>query len=558
MSSTFDLAAEYWNIYLEANPTYATLIGVHDYDDQIEQVSEQAVGEYTEKLRDLRRRVDGLDPADDAVTGSLLAAVLDADLTECDTEILVNPVDAYLGPHTRLLRSVAQSTALTADQASDLADRYRKVPEFLEDSADYQADQTRRGLSPAAVNVARVEDQINAYLASDVGSDPFVGLKLPEGWDGADQWRNDMKGLVERTIRPAFAAYRQRLLDEIAPRSRDDDHVGLCHVPDGLERYRHLTERFVTKPYDPAVIHEIGVEYATERLPDEFATVGQEAFGLSDLGSIIGRLRDDSDLKYSDEDEMLSHAEEIVSRAWASIDGWLGARPDGPCRVLPVPASLAKDMPPAYYMQPAPDGSRPGTYFLNTHNPGQRDRWAAEAVAFHEAIPGHHFDRALASQLSDLPAFRRMRAHNVHAEGWGLYSERLADEMGLYSGPVDRLGMLSADAWRAGRLVVDTGMHHHGWSRDQAIEFLETYTGIGSETVRQEVDRYIGWPGQALSYKMGQIDVRRLRDEAETVLGDRFDIVGFHDTLLTQGSVTLPVLGQLVEAWMSSVQDENL
>ncbi|MGA7270581.1 MAG: DUF885 domain-containing protein, partial [Acidimicrobiia bacterium] len=214
----------------------------------------------------------------------------------------------------------------------------------------------------------------------------------------------------------------------------------------------------------------------------------------------------------------------------------------------------AKDMPPAYYMVPAPDGSRPGTYFLNTHRPETRDRFSAEDTAFHEAIPGHHFDRALAAALTDLPAFRRLRSQSVHAEGWGLYAERLADEMGLYTGAVDRLGMLSADSWRAGRLVVDTGMHHLGWSRQQAVDFLTGWTAVNTPTIEQEVDRYIGWPGQALSYKMGQIEILHLRARAEAELGRSFDIVGFHDTLLTSGSVTIPVLTQLVETWIDQTR----
>ena len=225
--------------------------------------------------------------------------------------------------------------------------------------------------------------------------------------------------------------------------------------------------------------------HATETLAEEYAEIGSEAFGLSGTAEIFSRLRDDPDLRYKSGEEMLEHARQVITWAWANIDGWLGARPDGPCRVEPVPAALAKDMPPAYYMAPATDGSRPGIYFLNTHQPETRDRFSAEDTAFHEAIPGHHFDRALATALTGLPDFRKLRSQSVHAEGWGLYAERLADEMGLYTGPVDRLGMLSADSWRAGRLVVDTGMHHLGWSRQKAVDFLTKWTAINPLTIEQ-------------------------------------------------------------------------
>ena len=209
-------------------------------------------------------------------------------------------------------------------------------------------------------------------------------------------------------------------------------------------------------------------------------------------------------------------------------------------------------MPPAYYMQPPIDGSRPGTYFLNTYKPEERDLFEYESIHFHEAIPGHHFDRSLASELEGIPTFRRYAQVYAHTEGWGLYSERLADEMGLYSSDTDRLGMVSADAWRAGRLVTDTGMHALGWSRQQAIDFLQEWTPIGLLTIEQEVDRYIGMPGQALSYKMGQIEIMRLRRDAEMRMGGAFDIKGFHDQLLTNGAMPLPLLADAVEEWIGT------
>ena len=216
---------------------------------------------------------------------------------------------------------------------------------------------------------------------------------------------------------------------------------------------------------------------------------------------------------------MLEHARETIARAWESVDEWFGVRPETPCEVVPVPRATAPALPPAYYMQPPIDGSRNGTYFLNTYKPAERDRFEYESIHFHEAVPGHHFDRSLASELEGIPLPRRYARVFAHTEGWGLNSERLADEMGLYSSEVDRLGMVSADAWRAGRLVTDTGMHALGWSRRQAIEFLQEWTPIGLLTIEQEVDRYIGMSGQALSYKMGQLEILRLRHEAEARFG---------------------------------------
>ncbi|HLU31683.1 MAG TPA: DUF885 domain-containing protein [Acidimicrobiia bacterium] len=557
MTSIDALAAEYWDLYLAVKPTYASLIGEHQHDAEIEDLSDPARRDHTSRLRALQDRVEKATAAEDPITHALLLSAIEADLAEEETEILVGPADPYNGPHSEQLRWAAQTRALEPAHAEALAQRYRQIPRLLDQALARHLRLASDGRPPAAATVRRVIDQIDAYLSGPLTEDVFVCLQVPKGWEGADSWRSNMAETVEETVRPGYASYRRALGERLLPLARPDDRPGICHIDDGAYIYHRLVERFVTIPYDPADIHRIGTEHATGSLVSEYAEIGQAAFGITDPDAIFERLRTDPALRYSNEEEMLAHAEEVVARAWAAIDGWLGARPDGPCRVLPVPASLAKDSPPAYYMQASPDGARPGTYFLNTYQPTTRDRFSAEDTAFHEAIPGHHFYRALASALTDLPDFRRFRSQNVHAEGWGLYAERLADEMGLYSGPVDRLGMLAADSWRAGRLVVDTGMHHHGWTRDQAVQFLVDWTPINLPTIEQEIDRYIGWPGQALSYKMGQIEIIRLRTVAERTMGSAFDIVGFHDTLLTSGSVTIPVLEHLVTTWMARVQRQS-
>jgi uncharacterized protein (DUF885 family) len=214
-----------------------------------------------------------------------------------------------------------------------------------------------------------------------------------------------------------------------------------------------------------------------------------------------------------------------------------------------VPEVGGEDAPLAYYLPPAADGSRPGIFFINTTRPTTRTRYESEALAFHEGVPGHHFQLALAQEMEDLPHFRRHALATAYVEGWGLYCERLADEMGLYSGDLERMGMLSFDSWRFGRLVTDSGMHALGWGRQQAIDYLTENTPQAPNNIENEVDRYIGWPGQALAYKIGQLEIRRLRAEAEKTMGARFDIKGFHDTVLAGGPVPLGVLGDLVGAW---------
>ena len=353
-------------------------------------------------------------------------------------------------------------------------------------------------------------------------------------------------------IRPAVAAYAEGIRSQIVPNSRGDDRCGLVWMEGGEEIYAALLRKFTQLDLTPQEIHDAGQEWATEINAAEWIEIGREAFGASTKDEAFERLHGDPDLKFNTEDEMIEHARGAIDRAWNAVDDWFGARPETPCTVVPVPPAQAPAMPPAYYLMPPVDRSRPGTYFINTYRPEERDRYEYESIHFHEAVPGHHFDRSLAAELEGIPTFRRYAQVFAHTEGWGLYAERLADEMGLYSTAIDRLGMVSADAWRACRLVTDTGMHALGWSRQQAIDFMREWTPIGLLTVEQEVDRYIGMAGQAVSYKIGQLEISRLRRHAESVLGDRFDIKGFHDQMLVNGAMPLPMLSTTVEDWIAT------
>jgi uncharacterized protein (DUF885 family) len=244
-------------------------------------------------------------------------------------------------------------------------------------------------------------------------------------------------------------------------------------------------------------------------------------------------------------------AEQALARAKETIPDWFGRLPNADCVVVDIPDVAAKDATIAYYLQPAADGSRPGSYYINVSEPTTRTMFESEVLAFHESIPGHHLQIAIAQELEGIPDFRRHAWITAYGEGWGLYVERLADEMGLYSGDLARLGILSFDSWRACRLVVDTGLHALGWSRQEAIDYLMENSPQAVNNIVNEVDRYIAWPGQALAYMIGRREIVRLREEAESTMGARFDIKGFHDTVLGSGPVPLPVLQDLVAEWIA-------
>jgi uncharacterized protein (DUF885 family) len=545
------LSDQFWSKINEFAPTIATVRGVHDYDEQLPSFDDDWLGDMASAFRGLVENVERLDtaamPTQDRITRALLLHQARSALDQIETPFLLAPLDPFLGAHTRLLSDTRQNTVQNREQAMAILERYSKIPRFLEGALRVHRENAETGMTPAAAAATRVISQVDGYLASDITDDPFLMLAVPG--NGID-WRERAETLVSDVIRPAFSAYRDGLVEHIAPWARPDDKCGLVWMPGGEEIYARLIAKYTQLDTTAHEIHDIGQTWATEINAAEWAEIGELAFGLSDIERVFDRLHSDPDLRFESEEQMLKHARGALDRAWGAVDDWFGSRPATPCAVVPVPAATAPAMPPAYYMQPPIDGSRPGTYFLNTYRPEERDLFEYESIHFHEGIPGHHFDRSLASELEGIPTFRRYAQVYAHTEGWGLYSERLADEMGLYSSDVDRLGMVSADAWRAGRLVTDTGMHALGWSRRQAIEFLQKWTPIGLLTVEQEVDRYIGMAGQALSYKLGQLEIMRLRSDAEDRMGEGFDIKGFHDTMLVNGAMPLPMLNTAVDEWI--------
>lgn len=549
------LADEYWEARLGASPLFATFIGDHRYDDRVDDLSAEAEERLRATWVDLRDRaaaLDGLDEAD-AVTRDLLLHELDDAIRAIDLRLAEMAWDQLDGVHADLLITAGQLRAPEPEHARMAIERTRRYGTMLDQAADRFRAALAAGRTPARINIERSLNQVEGYLDSPIERDPFVNLAGPEGWDGLDAWRDELATAVREHVRPAFARYRDVLRDELLPRARPDDRPGLLHLDDGEELYRGLIELHTGLPLTPEELHRIGLEEATESLPAEFAAVGERQFGTGDLAVVFERLLEDPELRYRDGDEIMAHARACLDAATAAIPDWFGILPQAPCELIPVPDYLAADSPAAYYTPPAPDGSRPGEYHVNLHDPTSRGRAETASIAFHEAIPGHHLQLAIAAERTDLPAFRRLSwGHTAFVEGWALYTERLADEMGLYETDLDRLGMLASDAWRACRLVVDTGLHALGWTRQQAIDFMAAHAPVNRDEIVVEVDRYIGMPGQALAYKVGQREILRLRDDARRRLGGAFDIRGFHDAVLSGATVSLRVLQAQVARWVDA------
>jgi uncharacterized protein (DUF885 family) len=548
------LAEEYWETLLEASPSTATLLGDHRYDDRLEDLSEEAEQRFRVRWASIRGRLgdiprDGLEP-NDLVTHGLLAAELDDALATIDQRLVELQSDQMTGFHIDLLQAVPVMAAPDHASADMLVARFRQIPRALEQAAERFLAGAGAGRTPAAVCVARSINMIEGYLASPIDVDVFATVGAPEDWD-----RTHLRLVVEDEIRPAYRRLADRLKDELLPLGRDDEHCGLSWLgDDGAQIYATLVSHHTTLDLPPEEIHAIGMQEVTEKLPAEYAEVGGRLFGLTDVADVLDRLRTDPGLRYATGEDIMADAREAFAAGKAAMAEWFGRLPQSDCAIEEVPDFLAADSPSAYYFPPAGDGSRGGTYYVNTHAPEDKARYETASIAFHEAIPGHHLQLAIATELTDVPRFRRFSlANTAYVEGWGLYAERLAEDMGLYRNDMERIGMLAADSLRACRLVVDTGLHALGWNRQRAIDFMAANSPISVEEVTVEVDRYIGMPGQALAYKLGQREILRLRASAQARLGDAFDFRGFHDAVLTCGAVRLPILAELVDAWVQSV-----
>lgn len=553
-----ELARRFWQLELAHDPLSATLLGVHDHDDRLGSRAASSEAAHRDRLGELRSELGevraGRSSADLADPTDVTAALLDHEL-ECRIVALGQrrselEVDQMTGPHAELLMSASQLTYPDPVHAEAALRRHEQVPTLLDEAVEQFRAGLAAGRRPAACVLGRSLHALGAYLDSDPATDPFLHAGLPDGWAGAEQWHTAVLGQVRDVIRPALASYRAVLRDELAPVARDEDHAGWCWLPDGEALYHATIAEHTSTSVTPGELHELGRSICEDQLPGEFAPLGAAVFGTSDPASIFERLRSDPTLRHRDGEEILRTAADAVRRATEGARAAFGRFPGTDCVVEPIPEFLAGDAPYAYYYPPATDGSRPGTYFINTSDPAGSSRTEAESIAFHEAIPGHHLQLGVAQELDGLAEFQRHVGSTAYIEGWGLYAERLADELGCYSGPLDRIGMLTADARRSARLVVDTGLHAFGWSRGRAIEYFEQYTPVPTEQIAVEVDRYLAMPGQALAYKVGQLAIVRQRERARDRLGERFSLPDFHDVVLGSGAVTLPVLERLVAAWV--------
>ena len=540
------LAAEYWLHHLEASPTNAHMLGDYRWATRFEEASRVAEDREIAELRGFVERAEALDPESLDEQQRITRAVLVSDATTqadvLETRLAELGADPIFGPQVSLPIVMGMMALPDADVADALVDKLCGIGRFYGELAERHREGMASGRVPAAFAVKDTVTQLDALLARPVADDPLLATTPPPPGLDVDAWKDRLRRAIESDVRPGMQAYRDVLRNEVLAQARPDERCGLSWIPDGDEAYAATLRQFTTTEKGAREIHELGLAQVA-KLAEEYRGLGPEVVGTDDLAKIFEAMRTDPALHFKRGEELVQAAEVAMQRAWDAMPQWFEVLPQAPCAVQSTMTGAK-----AFYFPPASDGSRGGTFFINVDDPSSWGTFELESMAFHEGIPGHHLQLAIASELTGVPDFRKHIHNSAYAEGWGLYTERLADEMGLYTGPVDRMGMFAADSMRACRLVVDTGLHALGWSREQAVQFMVANSPLAEGVVRPEVDRYIVTPGQATSYMVGRVEIERMRAEAEERQGAAFAVKAFHSAVLDSGSLPLGVLDEVVRA----------
>ncbi len=547
-SPVVELADRFWQWFLARQPMYATVLGDERYANRLSDPSAEGRAEEVAGLKGFlsdARKVgrEGLSQ-EDTITLDMLEVVARIWLRQHEHNLHhFDAVDQMSGPQN-VPGDMSRFQRLDTPERLEAAiERLQSFPGYLAAHRANLLDGIAAGRTAAAPVVARVIEQTRRAASAPVDENPLL-IAHPE-LDAESRQR--LRDQIEQNVVPALADHLAAL-EGYAEFARKGD--GIWALPDGEELYATMILASTTLEESPQAIHDYGLEQL-EAIGEEVRGIARE-LAFSDVAAMRSALAAEPSNYARDGQEIVDRARRQIDKANAAAPRFFGRLPEAPCDVRAVEPYQEAEAPPAFYFPPAPDGSRGGIYFVNTYQPESRPLYRLATTTYHEATPGHHFQIAIESEMTDMPDFRRFGSRltgAAYAEGWGLYSERLADEMGLFESPWERLGMLDAQAWRAARLVVDTGIHAFRWSRDRSVSLL-LEVGLSQLEAETETDRYITWPGQALAYMTGMREIMKLRRQLEKRDGDRFDLMSFHDETLGHGTLPLATLRDELPGWV--------
>jgi len=551
----YALFDEEWEARLVESPRFATSVGDHGRNDELADVSLEAIERRVERRRDLLRRfgeidVSGLSAAD-RINARMFERQLRSSVRGFEFGGYQMPLNADSGFHMGFARMYRPMPFRTADHYDDYIARMRAIPAYFEQQQGHMRAGIERGFTLPRVTLEGYEDTISAHIVDDPRDSafwaPFEEVPASVGEMDRERILTDAEAAITEAVVPAYQGFHDFFVGEYLPGARET--VGASDLPDGEAYYAEQVRWFTTLDVTPREVHEVGLGEVA-RIRAEMAEVIREIGFEGSYAEFLDFLRTDPRFYPKTARELLERAAWIAKTMDGKLPSLFATLPRVPYTVEPVPDHMAPKYTAGRYVSAPYNSTQPGIYWVNTYNLPSRPLYALAALTLHEAAPGHHLQNALAAEIDAGPEFRRHDYLSAFGEGWGLYAEYLGLEAGIYEDPYSNFGRLTYEIWRACRLVVDTGVHAFGWTRQQMLGYLAENTALALHEVTTETDRYISWPGQALAYKMGELKIRELRGRAEEALGSDFDVRHFHDAVLANGSVPLDILEELIDAWI--------
>jgi len=549
-----DLLAERWEYTLRTNPVYASMLGDKRWNDKLDDFSQKAIDDDLEQSRKFLARFDAIDttgfPEQEALNKTLMVRDLRNDLEGARFKGWEMPVSQFGGVHLNLPQLVTVLAFQSVKDYDDYIARLKQMPRVFDENVIQMRKGMADGLMPPRILLEKVVEQSNGLATKAPDATPFAQPfdKFPDAIAAAEQKRLRDEGLaaIRDSVLPAYVKFTAFVRDEYAPKGRTEP--GVWSLPDGPERYAFRVKESTTTNLSPEEIHQIGLAQVKEIEGRMLQVVNQ--LGFKDLKSFSASLPGNPKVHTHSRQEILDLYQKYIDQMYTKLPSMFGRLPKAKVLVMPIEEFREKEAS-THYVEAAQDGSRPAHVMVNTGNFAKGTTLDCETTAYHEGVPGHHLQIAIAQELPQLPPFRQNEYYTAYTEGWALYSERLGKEVGFFQDPYSYYGHLQDDMLRAIRLVVDTGFHYKHWTRQQVVDFFHDHSTIDEAEVQSETDRYMAWPAQALGYKIGQLEILKLRQYAKDQLGDKFSLSGFHDEVLGAGALPLDVLSSRIHEWVA-------
>jgi uncharacterized protein (DUF885 family) len=553
--------SDYWEDHLRHEPEFASSIGDTRYNDQLSDYSVQAYNDSLARGRAFLTQLTEVDTTgmspDEQLSKDVLVRQLIQNQQEARFRPWEMPVTQFDGLQVDLPQLVPQLTFKTVKDYDDYIARMKKVPLAFQQITDGMSIGMDDHREPPAYLMEKVLEQVNT-LANQKPEDGPFGLpvkKFPASVSATQQARikEELFAVIVSQVTPAYVRFGKFLKSQYIPNGRSDP--GIWSLPDGDAYYRFLVKQSTTTDLTPDQIHQIGLD-EVKRDEEQILAIAHK-LGFADIKALQSAAANNPKLFPTSKDQLLDTYRAYLDRMRPKLPQLFGRLPKAPLVVAPVPDYEEKDQAAAYYDHGTPDGSRPGTVFVNTYKIETRSLAYAESIAYHEGLPGHHLQISIAQELTGVPEFRKYLDYIAYTEGWGLYAEQLGKDVGFYQDPYSDFGRLEDDIWRAVRLVVDTGVHAKHWTREQMVDYFHQHSAVGETDVQAEVDRYIAWPSQALGYKIGQLKLLELRAKSQQALGDRFTLSAFHDQAIDSGALPLDTLEERIDSWIAQQKTQK-